>query len=281
MHRRICYEERAEEMAGTQASKSEPAEIVAILEERLATRTAELRATKEALENEIQARIEAQQALAESEEQYRALVEQARDGIVVVQQGKIRFANSYIARLTGHAVEELLDTPFIAYLPPDQVQRAVDLYGQRKGGEATPAIYELTIQHRDGSRVKVEVNAGLTTYEGRPAELVFIRDSTEHTQARQGLEESERLLNLMIDHVPALISYVDRHRRYRFVNQRYEQAHGVSRSELAGKHVQEILGPKGYAAAEQHIATALAGDTVSYEDVFEYPGMGRRWMSVQ
>lgn len=287
-------------MAETQASKSQAAEMVVILEELLAERTAELKATKEALEKEIQERTRAQQALAESEqkyritqhkqtdealrqseEQYRALVEQAQDGIVLLQDGKIRFANSYLAELLGYAVEELLDTSFEGYVAPDHLPQVADIYRPRLEGEPAPSVYEAAILHRNGSRIEVEFNAGLTTYDGEPADLVFVRDIRERASARRELEESQRLLSLVIDHVPALVAYVDRRQRYRFVNQRYEQARGMPRSQFVGKHVQEILGPEGYAAADHHIAATLAGETISYEDVFDLPRLGQRWMSVQ
>jgi len=251
------------------------------LEALVAERTSELGAMKEALENEIQERARSRQALAESEQRYRALVEQAQDGIVLLQDGKIRYANSYAAGLLGYAVEELLGSPFEMYVPADRVQELADRYRKRMGGEAVPSVYEVALRHQDGSQVEIEVNAGLSIDEGRPADLVFIRDIRERVQARQELEESQRLLNLVIDHVPALISYVDRRQRFRFVNQQYEQARGIPRSQFVGKQVREILGPEGFAAAEKRIAAALAGETVSYEDAFEYPGVGRRWMSIQ
>ncbi len=128
--------------------------------------------------------------------------------------------------------------------------------------------------------MEVEFNAGLTTYDGRPATLVFVRDIRERVKARQELEASQRLLSLVSDNVPAQISYVDKRQRYRFVNRRYEDAYGLPPSEFVGKPVQEILGPEGYAAAEKQIAAALAGQRVSYEHVFHYPDRGQLWMSI-
>jgi PAS domain S-box-containing protein len=177
-------------------------------------------------------------------------------------------------------VEELLDTPFDTYLTADQRSRIADIYRRRMKGEAVPAIYESTMQHKDGSRVYVEFNAGLTTYDGKPANLIIVRDIRERVKARMEVEAGQRLLNLVMDNVPALVSYVDKRERYRFVNERYEQAYGLSRTQLAGKHVQEILGPDGYAAAKPHIAAALAGEAVSYEDVFHYPDTVPRWLSI-
>jgi len=236
------------------------------LEELVAERTAEL--------------VQANEALRESEERYRALVEQAQDGIIVLQDDKIRFANSFVASLSGRTVEELLDTPFEAYLEADQIPNVIDLYRRRMNGEDVPTIYESAIQHQDGSRVEVEFNAGLTTYDGRPANLVIVRDIRERVKARQELEASQRLLGLVIDNVPAQVSYVDKNQRYRFVNQSYEEAYGIPPSEFVGKPVLEILGPQGYAAAEPHIAAALAGEGLSYEHIFRYSDIGPRWMTI-
>jgi PAS domain S-box-containing protein len=147
-------------------------------------------------------------------------------------------------------------------------------------GEAVPSIYESAIKHKDGSGVEVEFNAGMTTYGGKPADLVIVRDIRERVKARKELEASQRLLSLVIDNVPALVSYVDKRERFRVVNERYEQAYGLPQTQFAGKHVQEILGPDGYAAAKPYIAAALAGEVVSFEDVFRYPDRGPRWMSI-
>ena len=46
-----------------------------------------------------------------------------------------------------------------------------------------PSVYESAIQHQDGSRVEVEFNAGLTTYDGRPADLVLVRDIRERRES--------------------------------------------------------------------------------------------------
>ena len=57
----------------------------------------------------------AEQALNESEQKYRALVEQANDGITVIQDEKIVFANKRFAEMTGRTFVGLLDTPFNDY----------------------------------------------------------------------------------------------------------------------------------------------------------------------
>ena len=47
--------------------------------------------------------------------------------------------------------------------------------------------------------------------------------------------------------MPAMIAYIDRHERYRFVNKAYEDWFGRSRAAIVGRTVREVLGPEAYA----------------------------------
>ena len=87
--------------------------------EQLMNELVELRqriAKLEALETEHE---RAQEALRESEEKYRILVEQANDGILIIQDGMIKFANRRLAEANGRTVEELVDTIFWDYVRSD------------------------------------------------------------------------------------------------------------------------------------------------------------------
>ena len=109
---------------------------------------------------------------------------------------------------------------------------------------------------------------------------VLSMEIIERKKTEADLQASQRLLSLVIENLPALVAYVDKHKHYRFVNQRFEQYYGMPRSEFIGKYVSEILGPEGYAAAESNIAAVLAGEELSYEQIFKYPDREQRWMQV-
>jgi PAS domain S-box-containing protein len=86
----------------------------------------------------------------------------------------------------------------------------------------------------------------------------------------EALEASEAQLRLITDAVPALISYVDSNERYRFNNRAYEEWFGLSRAELYGQQMEEALGTATYQTLAKHVATALAGQPVTYEAVLPY-----------
>ncbi len=62
----------------------------------------------------------AEQALRESEEKHRTLVERANDGIVVIQDKILKLVNRRFAEMSGYSVDQLLGTPFTDYLTPEE-----------------------------------------------------------------------------------------------------------------------------------------------------------------
>ena len=137
----------------------------------------------------------AEKSLFESEENYRALVEQANDGIVVIQDGTLRFVNSAITKITGYSTDELLDSNFLEYIKQSEIENVKTKYAKRMKGEPVPK-YESKIVRKDGEIIEVEFNGGLTNYNGTIADLVMVRDITERKKAE---EERNRLFNLSSD----------------------------------------------------------------------------------
>ena len=127
----------------------------------------------------------------EGQDFYRAVVERADDGIAILQDQVVRFANAAVSRITGYSFDELSRVPFVEMLHPDEREKLLDRYDRRMSGEAVPPVYQTIVRHKDGHDVWVEINAGVVRYRGRPANLALVRDITE----RRHLEESLRSLS--------------------------------------------------------------------------------------
>jgi PAS domain S-box-containing protein len=89
--------------------------------------------------------------------------------------------------------------------------------------------------------------------------------------------ESQRRMRRVADSLPGLVSYVDRDRRYVFVNKMYEKWFGRARRDVVGKTTDEVLGPELMAQAGPQIERALRGEEVLFEHEGPYPG-GPRWV---
>lgn len=100
---------------------------------------------------------------------------------------------------------------------------------------------------------------------------------------REPVEDSpppgEEQLRFVTDAVPVLIAYVDTEQRYRFNNKTYEDWFGVSRADIYGRHIREVVGDAAYQAMREHIESALSGQLVTYEDLVPYRDRGARHIS--
>ena len=94
----------------------------------------------------------------------------------------------------------------------------------------------------------------------------------------EAVRQSEQHLEMISNTVPALISYVDRDLCYRTCNEAYLKWFGVSREDVIGKPVREILGEEAWSAVRPYIEAGFAGETVDYEIEVNYLRAGRRWI---
>ena len=92
--------------------------------------------------------------------------------------------------------------------------------------------------------------------------------------------ENEQRLHLLIDNLPARISYVDAEQRYVFVNREYEKDFGRTREQIVGRHVKSILGDETYENVAQHVRAVMAGHHVRFEMPAATEAGVNRWLEV-
>jgi PAS domain S-box-containing protein len=145
------------------------------------------------LNDELEYRvIERTSELIAAEEKYRSLVERANDGIVIAQDGILKYVNPRTAELCGYTVEEMMGSPMKGFYAPEEWAVVLNHYTRRISGEPVEPIYETAILHKDGHKVEVEFNAGVIHYEGQQAVLLIIRDITERKRIEEQLMKIQK-----------------------------------------------------------------------------------------
>jgi len=132
-----------------------------------------------------------------SERKYHAVVDRANDGIIIIQDGLLRFVNPRAAGITGYMPEELQGSPFIDYVAVPERTSVIERYQKRIAGEQVPSVYNTVLVKKDGSPVEVEVNAGVMELDGKSSDLVFIRDVTDRKRSERALLLANQKLNLL------------------------------------------------------------------------------------
>ena len=145
---------------------------------------------------DIAERKQAEQALRESEEKYRLLVENANEVITVVQDGQLKFVNARATEVTGYLKEELLFKPFTEFIHLADRHMVTEKHFRKLQGERAPEVYPFRIIDKDGNIKWLEMNAVVFTWEGRPAILNFLSDITECKQIQEQLITDDRLATI-------------------------------------------------------------------------------------
>ncbi|MDA0524317.1 ATP-binding protein [Methanococcoides alaskense] len=130
---------------------------------------------------------QAERALKASENKYHTLVEKGNDGIIILQDGLIKFGNQTIASITGFSIEEELEKPFIDFILPEYKEVVQERYMKRLNGGEVSTNYEIEIISKEGGRIPVDVSPSAIEYEGRPADMAIIRDITERKKAENAI----------------------------------------------------------------------------------------------
>ena len=224
----------------------------------------------------------ASDALTASEERFAAIVNQATAGMVQTDlTGKIVLVNDRFCAITGYECDELLTMRLRDLTHAEDLPSNTELFEQTATA-GKPFTVEKRYVRKDGSNVWVHctVTAILGT-DGKPQFILAVAlDIAERRQIEEDLRQSENQLQLVTNAMPVLISYVDAERRYRFVNQTYQDWFGHAPEEIIGKHVREIVGQAAYEAVLPAIDKVFSGEACQFERRLPYKHIGVRFVSV-
>ena len=157
----------------------------------------ELQLLNEQLEERVAERTKQLQA---SEANFRALADNANDGIVIRVgiNGDVVYANRKYAEMRGYSIDELLKTSITDTVTPDKFPFIIKIYRQLIEGKYFPTQYESAILRKDGSVIPTEVTFAKTIWHKQPAALVIVRDITERKKQEEEFAKASKLESLSI-----------------------------------------------------------------------------------
>ena len=158
----------------------------------------------QAIVRDISDQQRAAEALRESEDRFRGVVEGSAMPIFVSLEMKFSYLNPSALQLFGATTpEQLLGQPVLSRIHPDcheGIRRRAEKVLQGQRGVAPPQ--EEIYLKLDGTPVQVEAAASPITYQGQPAAVVFVQDITE----RKRMEKSHAELGAQFNHLQRMES---------------------------------------------------------------------------
>jgi PAS domain S-box-containing protein len=144
--------------------------------------------------NEALARLhQMAQRIEESEQRYATLVEQSRDGVAIVVDGKVRFANRRLMDMAGCTDLEQLAAGGLSSLPEEVRQQ---LSASSPGAPPSSGTAPVRLLASSGEEMELEVDLVRGTYEGQQATFLYLRDVSEEKRMERHLQRVDKLTSL-------------------------------------------------------------------------------------
>jgi len=141
-------------------------------------------------------RVKTIDALGQSKELFRGIVEQSLAGIYIIQDDRFRYVNPEFARIYGYDdPAELIDTiPVGSLITPIDRERVAENVRRRLHGEIEQLRYSFKGLQKDGTEIDVQVHGRAFDYNGRPAVIGVAINNTERIRTLEQLRERDSLL---------------------------------------------------------------------------------------
>jgi PAS domain S-box-containing protein len=234
------------------------------------------------------AREAAVRALAEqrlAEESYRKLFEGSVDGIYVTTPGgALLNANPALARMMGYETPQDLingigDIAETIYVDPSARTEYQSLM-QRDG-----MVREFEYQVRAGDGKVLWLSDSATVVRDQAGEIVryegTVRDITDQKRAEDAVAEGRRLLQQVIDTVPAVINVKDKQLRYVLMNRYMAGIFGIAPKDAIGRTTSDLMSRYGAQKTDENDKRVLAaGRGLGFyeEEYIDVAGNMRQWL---
>ncbi|MFZ5569741.1 MAG: PAS domain-containing hybrid sensor histidine kinase/response regulator [Thermodesulfobacteriota bacterium] len=132
-------------------------------------------------------------ALRESEEKYRLVVENATEGIIILQDRLIKYANPRIQAILGYEAGTFRISPLTRFVHPDDQNNLVETYHQILDGKRSQAPFSFRAFSKAGEERILQSKSVLINWEKKPAVLVFLRDMTSQSILESKLQHAQKM----------------------------------------------------------------------------------------
>jgi PAS domain S-box-containing protein len=230
---------------------------------------------------DITARKQVEEALGESREMYRELVENINDVILTLDlNGNFTYISPVIKRLYGYAPSDMIGQHFSKYVHPDDHPPCIEAFRKRLKGEY--GLNEFRVITRDGRAEYVMVSQRPIIKDGTVSGFNYIMTNiTARKEAEKALERSYNILKGIIESPKDVVIFaLDRQYRYTAFNENHlrtmKQIWGVDITP-GNSMLEYISDPDDRKKAKINFDRALSGESFTLVEAYGDTMLERRW----
>lgn len=220
------------------------------LEVRVEKRTTELSAAVEQLHEEITERKKAEEGIIESEQRFRAIFENATDGILLidVETDGLFTANTRFCHMLGYTLDEVENLKLHDIYPEEARSYVIEVFGKNIQGESIQAE-DIPMKRKDGSIFYADINTTPMDITGKDYLVGIYRDITDKKEAVEEVRKTHNQFETALDTIDSMgegIVMTDGMGKIDFINNAGEEMLGLT----LGKYLKDLTGCKGGATSE-------------------------------
>jgi PAS domain S-box-containing protein len=187
---------------------------------------------------DISERKQCEEALRESEEQFRTVTEQSPNMIFINKMGKVVYANRLCQEVMGYSLEEFYspDFDFMTLIAPESLGLVRSNFSRHlEGSDIEP--YEYTLLTKEGRRIEAIITTKLVSIGRERVILGIVTDIGERKRTERALRESEARLGAVIESFPFDLFALDSDGRYVLQNSTCREHWG----DIVGKRPEDVV----------------------------------------
>jgi PAS domain S-box-containing protein len=204
----------------------------------------------------------AKEELQQSEEKYRALMDNAGDPIILMDmQGNLLEINRKTESLLGRRNEEVFNKHFSRFIPEKDLERTIAAFEDliHEGGGA---LSDVDLLKKDGTTVPVDITGSIIQFAGKKVVQSIFRDITERKRAEESLRESEERYRRLVMFSPYGIA-IHSEGKLVYMNLAGAKILGMEDpNELVGKMLLQIIHPDYHELVKNRIRIQEEGNVV-------------------
>ncbi len=211
----------------------------------------------------------AEQALRESDERHRRLVQTAVEGIWTIDaESRTDYVNPKMAQMMGYTAEEMLGRPLDDFMDDEGRAMLVDILDRRKGGVSEQ--FEFKYVRKDGTKLWAFVSTNPLfdangNYVGAQA---LLTDIGAHRDAEAALHSSEERYRRIVQTAEEGIWTIDAESRTDYVNPKMAHMLGYHVEEMIGRPLEDFMDTEGRAISANNVNRRKQGIAEQHEFKF-------------
>jgi len=222
-----------------------------------------------AVARDITERKKAEEALRQSEESFRALIENAQDAIVILNRdGSIRYESPSFERVLGFKSKDQAESNPIELVHPEDMTEATQTLAQLMQNKGATVHAKVRAKNKDGAWRTLEiVGQNLLDNPAVSGIVANFRDVTEQKMAEEALQESEAQYRLLAENVTDIICTIDMNLQLTYISPSIIRQTGFSVEESMARRLEEVITPDSFEAVLKALAEEKAMESIEQKDL--------------